>query len=165
MRGRIKFFILGKLLLAAAIVPAQEAQRSGLLPELLDRAMVFNIAARVVEQDEEIVWDTRDSRVTIPGLPVGIRLVGPNIIVAVQFTPHFRPQGRDLLVAQGQIWLSLPGVGISYHTFMETIPLEFEEEIFFFPLGAEAARDGSSIEILLVIQPYIIPDEILAQEQ
>jgi len=103
------------------------------------------------------VWDSENTWVTIPGRPVGLKLVGANLVVAVQFTPFLRPGGRNILVAQGQIWINIPDEGISYHTTMQTIPLEFSEQIYFFPLGSVDTRDADAyIEIQLVLEPYSI---------
>jgi hypothetical protein len=38
---------------------------------------------------------------------------------------------------------------------MQTIPLEFGEEIFFFPLGSLDGQDDARIEVKLVLHPYI----------
>jgi hypothetical protein len=57
-------------------------------------------------------------------------------------------------VAQGQIWITIPNEGISYYTTMQTIPLEFGEEISFFPLGSVDGQDGARIEVKLVLYPY-----------
>jgi len=127
-----------------------------LFPGLRGRAVVMDIAARILERDEQ-VWGVENTRVTIPGQPVGLRLVGTNLVVTAQFTPYFRPDGSSFLVAQGQIWINLPEQGISYFTIMQSIPLVFGEQIYFFPLGAEAGGmvgDAAWIEIQLVLRPY-----------
>ncbi|MDR0718349.1 MAG: hypothetical protein LBF78_01840 [Treponema sp.] len=125
-----------------------------LLPDLKDRAIIMDIVARIVEQGQNVVWNTENSKVIIPGQPVGLKLVGANIVVAVQFTPYFRSSGNHVLVAQGQIWIKAPNNGISYHTTMQSIPLVFGEEIFFFPLGSQYSKDDARIEIQLVLHPY-----------
>ncbi|GHV82084.1 hypothetical protein AGMMS49991_06420 [Spirochaetia bacterium] len=146
--------LLGSLFLIAAnaAVSAQEWPVE-LLPQLKDRAVVLDIVARVLEQDQTVVWNQANSRVTIPGRPVGLKLVGDNVVVAVQFTPYRRQNGSIVLVAQGQIWVDVPNQGISYQTTMQTIPMEFGEPVYFFPLGS--AKPGESrIEIRIELQPY-----------
>jgi hypothetical protein len=149
--------LLGSLLFltAAAAVQAQELSLEDLLPGLREKAVIMDIAARIVEQNQEVVWNSENSRVTIPGRPVGLKLVGANVVVAVQFTPYFRRNGNNVLVAQGQIWINVPDKGMSYQTTMQTIPLEFGELIYFFPLGSIDPPDHSRIEIQLVLHPYI----------
>ena len=151
---RTKIALLkGFLFLAAsANIGAQETLLDE-LPELRERAVVMRIVSRIVEQNQQVVWNSENSRVTLPGRPVGLKLVGTNVVVAVQFTPVLRSQGQHLLVAQGQIWTNVPGEGMRYHATMQTIPLEFNEQIFFFPLGSMQA-DEASIEIQLVVEPY-----------
>jgi hypothetical protein len=85
---------------------------------------------------------------------VRLKLVGSNLVAAVQFTPFLRPNGRHILVTLGQIWINVPNEGISFHTTMQTIPIEFSEQVYFFPLGSMRDHDAPSIEIQLVLEPY-----------
>jgi hypothetical protein len=146
--------VFGSLFFFTAHISAQEFSLEELLPRLKEQAVVLDITARVIEQDQEEVWNSADSRVTIPGRPVGLKLVGANIVVAAQFTPYLRRNGRNVLVAQGQIWVNIPDEGIRYQTTLQTIPLEFGEQIYFFPLGSVSSRDEAWIEIQLELHPY-----------
>jgi hypothetical protein len=83
-----------------------------------------------------------------------LKLVGTNLVVAAQFTPYFRRNGHHILVAQGQIWVNIPNEGMQYKTTIQTIPLEFGEELYFFPLGEARAEDENWIEIVLRLTPY-----------
>ena len=151
-------FTLFLLSFAVASLSAQEAniQESPLeaLPGLRERAVVLQMISRIIEQNEEVVWNFEISSVTIPGRPVGLKLVGSNLVAVVQFTPFLRPNGRHVLVTLGQIWINVPNEGMSYHTTMQTIPLEFSEQVYFFPLGSIKDPDAPSIEIQLVLEPY-----------
>ncbi|MDR1900332.1 MAG: hypothetical protein LBQ55_10015 [Treponema sp.] len=152
--------ILGVLFFAAgAAVMAQEPSLEELLPGLKERAVILNITARVVENDQHEVWNSSNSKVTIPGRPVGLKLVGANVVVAVQFTPYLRRDGKNILVAQGQIWVDIPNEGVRYQTTMQTIPLEFGEQIYFFPLGSVNSPNGARIEIRLKLEPYTVHEE------
>ena len=53
-----------------------------LLPDLKDRAIIMDIVARIVEQGQNVVWNTENSKVIIPGQPVGLKLVGYKHMVA-----------------------------------------------------------------------------------
>ncbi|MDR2516196.1 MAG: hypothetical protein LBC88_02310 [Spirochaetaceae bacterium] len=141
------------LFLISVDAAAQDAALEGILPGFRDRALVLNIVARVAETGQEAAWNAENSRVTIPGRPIGIKLVGANTVIAVQFTP-FRQNGQNFLVALGQIWVNIPGEGISYHTTLETIPLEFGESVYFFPLGRGDSPGDSRIEIQVAMRPY-----------
>jgi len=142
------------LFISGIALEAQEQQssRTGMNPGLRRRALVMDINARVLTDDQDVVWNEVQRRIAIPGNPVGIRLVGSNIVVAVQFTPFIRRQG-NVLVAHGQIWIEAPGGGINYYTSIKTIPMEFDEPIYFFPLGT-TSQLNSSIEIILTVNPY-----------
>jgi len=117
------------------------------------RALVLDIDARVLEEEKVVVWNETHQKITIPGNPVGIQMVGSNIVVSVQFTPFIRRVGGNVLVAQGQIWIDDPERGICYYTSIQTIPMEFNEPVYFFPLGA-SQQFGSSIEIVLTVNIY-----------
>jgi hypothetical protein len=162
--------LMGALLAAAAGAAfAQELSLEEIVPALREQAVKMAIVARVVEQNRVEVWNSVNSKVTIPGRPVGMKLVGNNIVVAVQFTPYRQRNGRNILVAQGQIWIDVPNQGILYQTAMETIPLEYGEQIYFFPLGSGENPDEPRIEIQVEIRPYtdgaeVQPPQVPASE-
>jgi hypothetical protein len=152
IRAGLLLFVAGTI---TTQVTAQELSLEELLPALKDQAIVLDIVARVVENDHEEVWNSVNSKVTITGRPVGIKLVGTNIIVVVQFTPYLRADGNNVLVAQGQVWIDVPNQGMSYQTTIQTIPLEFGEQIYFFPLGSVTSESDAYIEIQLALRPYM----------
>ena len=134
---------------------SQNQQAGGMEQELRRRALVIDIDSRVLTDEDVIIWNQVERKIAIPGSPVGIRMVGSNVVVGVQFTPFIRAQG-NVLVAQVQIWIDT-GNGVSYNTSIQTIPIDFNELIYFFPLGAS----NSSIEMLLTVNPY---SDIISQE-
>ncbi|MDR1216864.1 MAG: hypothetical protein LBK25_09295 [Treponema sp.] len=146
------FSVLGAFLLLPARTALSQDIES-LLPGLRDKAIVIDITARILENDNEEVWNSKSSKVTIPGKAVSIKLVGANIVVIAQFTPYLRRDGRNILVAQGQIWVDVPHEGMRYQATMQTIPIIFGEEVYFLPLGS-SNPNGSVIEILLRLHPY-----------
>ncbi|MDR2069363.1 MAG: hypothetical protein LBP71_05790 [Spirochaetaceae bacterium] len=153
---RITLFGSLLFLAAGAMVSSQESFLEQMIPGLKEQAVILDIVARVVEQNQEEVWHSVNSKVTIPGRPVGIKLIGENIVVVVQFTPYLGMgnKGHNMLVAQGQIWVNVPDEGIRYQTTMQTIPLEYGEQIYFFPLGRVDTQNEARIEIQLEIRPY-----------
>ena len=124
------------------------------MPRVRGRAIVLEINARVVEQDQVVIWNEFHRKTTISGRSVEIKLVGANVVVIAQFTPYIRRSAQTFLVAQGQIWMDIPNQGIRYHTSMQTIPLDFGESIYFFPLGSLQEEDSASIEVMLTLLPY-----------
>jgi len=152
--------LLGGILFFA-ISMAIVAQETSLeqLPGLRERAVIMRVVSRIIEQNQEVVWNSENTNVTMPGRPVGLKLVGSELVVAVQFTPFLRPTGQHTLVAQSQIWVNVPGEGMSFQTAMQTIPLEFGEQVYFYPLGSMDTHDTAHIEIQLVLEPYIADTE------
>jgi len=116
------------------------------------QALVLDINSRVLENGKKVVWSESKSKTSISGIPVGVQLVGSNIVVVVQFTPYIRNDG-NVLVAQGQIWVAEPEKGVTYFTSIQTIPMGFGEPIYFFPLG-ESQNLNPSIEIIITVNPY-----------
>jgi len=133
---------------------SHEPRYENFSPRFRGRPLMLDINARVVEQDETVIWHESAQKSTIPGRPVGIKLVGSNVVVVAQFTPYVRRGVQKFLVAQAQIWMEVPDQGIRYHTSMQTIPLEFGEPLYFFPLGPQSNENTARIEVMLTLYPY-----------
>jgi hypothetical protein len=135
--------------------PPGESSTRNLTPRLRSRSVVMDIDARILE-NEQITWNETHQKITIPGRPVEIKLIGGNVVVVVRFTFIQNHGNRQkLLVAQGQVWTADPGQGIRYQASVQTIPLEFDETICYFPLGSLKPGEGaSSIEVMLTVNPY-----------
>jgi hypothetical protein len=148
--GYAKTAFLGGLLFAAlnTVSYAEEQSRE-------EFAVVLNIVSRVVEANQRVVWDQTNSKVTLPGVPVRMKLVGANLVVLVQFTLYREKGGGKMLVAQGQILVDVPNQGMSYHTTIETIPLEYGEQVYFFPLGRADSPEEPRLEIQVGLYPYV----------
>ncbi|MDR2376338.1 MAG: hypothetical protein LBD96_07870 [Treponema sp.] len=133
----------------------QEPSLEDLLPGLRERAVVLEITSRVVDWNQQIVWNSVKSKVMFPGRPVRINMVGTNVAMTLQFTLFFRlGNPGSVLVAQGQIWVEVPDKGIWYQPTLQTIPIEVGESIFFFPLGSPNSPEETWIELQLAIWPY-----------
>ena len=143
------------LFIVSAGVCADDPPLSELLPGIRNRALIMEINTRILEKNQVVVWNESNQRLTLPGNPVSVRLVGSNVIIALQLTPFIRREGGNILVAQGQIWIEVPGEGIRYHTSIQTIPLAFNEPIYFLPLGPARPQDNASIEVILTVKPYM----------
>ncbi|MCL2212058.1 MAG: hypothetical protein FWB95_09075 [Treponema sp.] len=152
-------FISVLYLFALGFLEAQEQQvsRPEMAREFRGRSLVLDINARVLENKQDVIWDQSHKKITMPGSPVSIQLAGSNVVVAVQFTPFIR-RDNNVLVIQGQIWIEDPKRGISYYTSIQTVPMEFNEPIYYFPLGTNNQLD-SSIEIILTVNRYREPKE------
>jgi len=135
--------------------PSGTSTMQNILPRFRGRAVVMDIDARILENGE-VTWNETHQKTTIPGRPVEIKLIGENLVVVVRFTfIRNNDGGQKLLVAQGQIWMADPSQGIRYQASVQTIPLEFEETIYYFPLGSQKPEDNTpSIEVMLTLRPY-----------
>ena len=168
---RIFIFCLIFAAFTAATLPAQEPPPEPVQPEqqpplpdgsplrnvfprFKGRALALDIDARIIERNQNVTWNESHRKTTISGRPVEVKLVGANVVVAVQFTPYIRRGAQKFIVAQGQIWMDIPNQGIRYQASMQTIPVEFGEAIFFFPLGASAENDADCIEVMVTLYPY-----------
>jgi hypothetical protein len=129
-----------------------------IFPGLREKVLVCTIEARVVEAGDEVAWQAADSKITISGRPVSLKLTGDNVVVVLQFTPYIRFGGpmsaTGYLVVQGQIWANKVDGGMYYQGIMQSIPVSMGEKIHFLPLGPKTNRDESSIEILFEVRPY-----------
>jgi hypothetical protein len=146
--GYAKTAFLGSLLFVAVNAVSYAEDQP-----LEEFAVVLNIVSRVVEANQQVVWDQTNNRVILPGVPVRVKLVGTNLVVVVQFTLYREKSGRKLLVAQGQILVDT-NRGMTYYTTIETIPLEYGEEVYFFPLGRADSPEEARIEIQVALHPY-----------
>jgi hypothetical protein len=139
--------------IAAASLNAQNqhpAATEGTTPGIRRQALDITIESRVLEE-KVVSWSEINRSITMPGSPVGVQLVGSNVVVVVQFTPYVRRNG-SVLAAQGQIWIADKNNIVTYYTSMQTIPFELGEPIHFLPLGPEQLNP--SIEIIITISPY-----------
>ena len=144
---KAKFLCALGLSLCCASINAQE-----LPPALRDSAMVLLINTKVAENNKE-VWNAQNSRITIPGRPVNIKLVGENLVIEIYLTPRFQ-QGKYTLFAQCQVWINIPNRGVIYKTSSDSSPINFGEPILYFPLGSAPGPDTPLIELNLTVYRY-----------
>jgi hypothetical protein len=166
----LSFLSVFSLLIAVAPESVFAQQKTGKEGEFADGPQVpehitLTISARVIGKDSVDVWAQDDSQVTITGRPVGIKLSGENVAVFALFTPYFYQDGSGYIVAQGQIWLEIPGQGISYWTAVQTIPVTFGEQIYFYPLGNEENSEDDRLEILIAVNKYNDASGAQSEEQ
>lgn len=137
---------------------AQEINLQAALQELMDTAVQLNITARVLPPNETPVWNVRDTKLTVPGRSVAVKMTGNNIRVDVVLTPYVEADGKLLLLAQGQVWLSEASEKqVRYHSTLKSIPLAWGEKVLFYPLGlADTVSDHQVFNLQLEIQvlPY-----------
>jgi hypothetical protein len=130
----------------------------GAPPGLKRRGISFHINARVLEKEDAEewgeTWSVDSVKNAIPGQPVSLKLVGNNVVVVVQFMPYIRRNAAGVLVAQGQVWMEDENHNVRYQTTIQSIPLTFNEKIYYFPLGEQDNGSNAFIEICLEMSPY-----------
>lgn len=104
----------------------------------VDQGLSQNNQAQGTGKAEELAWQAENVKYTVPGTPVPFKLVGSNVAIVVQITPYLSDNGKSLtLIAQGQVWIKPPSGGLSYHTNIDTLSVDFGETVLFYPLGVE----------------------------
>ncbi|MDR2097390.1 MAG: hypothetical protein LBP37_02605 [Spirochaetaceae bacterium] len=134
--------------------PPPPRPRNNIAAHIRDRSIELHMVTRVLEKDNTEAWNSDTYKVTTPGHPVGLKIVGENVAVFVQFTPYPRNNGRGILVAQGRIFTGTPGGGVQCRTLLKTVPLQYGEQVFFFPLGPGRSDDEARIEIQIEMNRY-----------
>jgi len=131
--------------MAGLAVAPMRSLAQDLPEELKEDALAVRVHASVPlaadPQGGKVAWQEESVKYTVPGVPVGVKLLGTNIVVLTHVTPFDRGDGKLTLVAQGQVWVRGPS-GLSYRTTLETVSVAFGETVFFYPLGVSA--DGKA---------------------
>ncbi|MDA3956846.1 hypothetical protein [Oceanispirochaeta sp.] len=141
------------------------------MEELLKEALTVRIQAKLFHDVQNVMWQSELEKLTIPGRPVTIHMQNEQARLSVHFTPYRKSPGGLILVAQSEIWLKEPATesspeNLRYFTSMKSIPLEYDETIYFYPLGKlENLKNPNQIHIEMVLQiyPYLI-EQTLAGE-
>jgi hypothetical protein len=131
------------------------AQLEELLSMVAERALRIEIVARIVENGEVTVWNMELSRLTISGRGVLVLLEGSNVVVQAEFTPYRQERtGGIILVAQGQTWIQEEDRSkhLVYRTAFQSMPIELDEPILFFPLGTEPNPRDANVNIELEVR-------------
>jgi len=151
MRKSGALCLFGLLLWSTGLLHAQEILLEE-LPALRDRALVLHITTKIQENNQEL-GTAFNSKVTIPGRPVHIKLMGGNCVIEIRFVLNPQ-QDKYMLVAQSQIWIGSPDKRMSYKTTSQSIPIDFKEPILFFPLGSNPDPGNPHVELLLTMYRY-----------
>jgi len=141
------FLLLAGMAAAPLALASQELEA-----QAAEGSLAIRFNALITDRDGkaggEAIWREESFKYTLPGVPVGVKIVGSNLIVMTQVTPFDRGDGSLTLVAQGQIWLRNPLGGLSFRTTLETVTVEFGETLFFYPLGMDSeGRSPLRLEI------------------
>lgn len=137
------------VLALSATAAAQDAATD--IPEAFrDKALAVRVHTTVLRPGAD-AWEDRSVKYTIPGTPVGIRLVSSELIVYLQLTPYQSEAGRLMLLTQGQVWIKDASSSIRYQTTLNTFPVAFGEKIWFYPLGIEG-KGPAPIAVVITVE-------------
>jgi hypothetical protein len=132
---------LAFLALAGIAASPLRSNAQDLPEEFREDALVVRVHAFVSVPEgapgSKAAWQEENVKYTVPGVPVGVKLVGTNIVVMTQVTPFVRGDGALTLVAQGQVWVRSLSGGLSYRTTLDTVSVAYGETVFFYPLGVD----------------------------
>lgn len=165
MKRGIAALFLG--ILPLFLVNAQESSRQedarqenaqeieDILRYLKDKIVSVHIITRLIDQDEESVWDAESTQLTVAGRAVKLRLEGEGIVINTSITPFGGIEDTLLLVAQGEVLLSgSEDEGVKYESFLKSLPVEAGEKIIFFPLGVVVDAETNIYTVQLEIQVF-----------
>jgi hypothetical protein len=142
--------LAASLAISAATASAQDSLAD--IPEAFrDKALAVRVHTTVLRPDAE-PWEDKSVKFTIPGTPIGIRLVSSELIVYIQLTPYQGETGRLMLVTQGQVWIKDASSSVRYQTTLNTFPVAFGEKIWFYPLGIEG-KGPPPISVAITVEP------------
>jgi nitrogen-specific signal transduction histidine kinase len=168
--ARAPFFVAASVALlgAAAAAPAEEVDVAAYLEQFqgfLKEILQINIRAKVLSNNEQLLWEAKKQAFTVPGLEVEVRIPSENLVVLAYFTPVRLNDGRILLQVHAEVWA--PNVPretgkARYTTTINYIPAGLGDKIRFYPLGefpALSARGNldanlCNLELEIQIVPY-----------
>ena len=102
---------------------------------------------------QEILWEKVVKKITIPGRSVKVGLEGNDAKLNVIFTLYPADEGRLLLVARSEAWVSG-----DYSSSLTSLALKYRDQVYYYPLGrAIDSSDEKPVEILVKIEiiPYL----------
>lgn len=156
-----KRFIILLILFLFVGFSAGADEISELLELLEDNVFSVNVVGRIYDSGEVSSWNMQVTKYTISGRKVSVRLKGKKIKVIADITPYVDEEGI-LLLAQGQVWVTSPGAEtVHYSSTMKSLPVQFGDKVYFYPLGINSDKDKKMFILELEIQ--VLPYKNIAQ--
>ena len=119
----------------------------------MSETLTVAIKATVGKRDGPPTWESKDTKYTIPGSSVSVKMIGTDVAILITVTPYKTKDGRLLLLAQGQVWYKEGESGLLYRTTVDTLSVQFGERVLFYPFGIQP--DGESpLRVELVMDKY-----------
>ena len=120
-----------------------------LLDMLKEKALVFNVKASI-GSPQGVLWSADQTRVTVHGLSVTIRMESSDLLILAELTPYQISSDSILLVIRNELWLRLPANNtVQYFASFKSAQVKLNDPVYFYPLGktTDAGRPGIRMEI------------------
>ncbi len=132
-----------------------------ILRQLQNDVLRVIIRARVIAEDDTVVWNMEMDELTVSGRGVEIRLNGENLAVKVQFTPYRQEKDSIMLVAQSQNWVKNANNNkLIYQTSLKSLSVTTDEPVLFYPLGVDPDNGNRlNLELEIMISRYNLEKE------
>ena len=113
---------------------------------LQDKSLEVLIHARIKGQNQENIWTTKVSEVTVSGKSVSITLEGADLKIVALLIPFLNEDNSIFLIAKGEVWIQeAPGEERKYYSTVKSLPIEAGESVIFFPTGMIMDSEDESI--------------------
>ncbi len=162
MRSPVSICLLFLVLLGAGPAfpqadPSLDEELGETLEYLQDKALEVVIHARILGDDQESVWTTNTSEITVSGKSVSITLDGENLKVVALIIPFLNEDDSIFLVAKGEVWVQeKPGEEKKYYSTVKSLPIQPGESVIFFPTGMLMDSENENIytiELEIQVEP------------
>lgn len=134
-------------------LPAEAGSLASIPKALMSETLSVAIVASVGKKPSAPDWTVKDTKYTIPGSSVSVKMLGTDVAILITVTPYKMKDGRLLLLTQGQVWYKEGAEGLNYRTTIETLSVKFGERVLFYPFGAKP-EGGAPLRIELVLDKY-----------
>lgn len=122
------------------------------------KAFTVHIVIRLLDSDEELVWDVEHTEVTVSGRALNVRLVGDDIVIDAFLAPFGSIESDLMIVAYGQLWFTDgPERGVRYESFMKSLPVELGERVILLPLGGVAVDSETNTYYTIQLEIQLLP--------
>ena len=169
MRKSLFFLNAVIVLFSVASLSAQETKDSqesesdpALLNYLQEKELVVSLSTKIMETQEKTVWTFDNTKITVSGEAVSVKMSGDNLVIFAQITPYIQDGDSILLVAEGEVFVSSEEEGTRYYTTLKSLPVMPGEKVLFFPLGMAVDAEQNLYYIELEIQ--VLPKEMAGLE-
>ncbi|MBN2738094.1 MAG: hypothetical protein JXR70_14015 [Spirochaetales bacterium] len=127
------------------------------LENLANQLLYFHIVVTMIPPGNKNAWTRQETRYTIPGKAVLVKLEGQTIKFDSSFVPY-NTNNKYNLVAMSQIWMKTDNSdNMKFMSTFKMVTFSPGEKIFYYPLGLPKNEETPfySIKIEIDIIPYL----------